>query len=101
MVRARKERGYGNRAQKTARRRRTRREPPRQAPRLASNRGYLAAGDLLPAEARGARKSARMVRSLSEGRLYDGNRVLARTGRRTHRIHHPASAERRLSAPIA
>ncbi len=38
-----------------------------------------------------------MVRSLPQGRLYDRNRILARTRRRAHRIHYPPLAHRGLS----
>jgi hypothetical protein len=41
-------------------------------------------------------QGARLFREVPESGLYDGNRSLARTLRRSHRIHHPPPAQRRL-----
>ena len=50
----------------------------------------------LPREA--AREKAReMFAPLSQGRLHDRDRELARTARRRHRVHHAAAAERGLT----
>jgi hypothetical protein len=47
---------------------------------------------------RGAGQSARLFREVPESGLHDGNRILARTLRRPHRIHDQAFAQRRLIA---
>lgn len=50
--------------------------------------GRLAARDLYAQARGGARQGARLFREVPE-RLHDGNRILARTLRRPHRIHDP------------
>src|SRR5262249_62136791 len=43
-----------------------------------------------------ARKGARDIPPLSQGGLHDRDRILARTPRRSHRIHHAPASERGL-----
>ena len=59
------------------------RQPAQQALARSRRRGRLAAGNLLPAARRSARKGARMVRALPQSRLYDRDRILARACRTT------------------
>jgi hypothetical protein len=61
-------------------------------------RGCLAARDLYASTRRGAGQSARLFREVSESGLHDGNRILARTLQRPHRIHDAPPAQRRLIA---
>ena len=76
--------------ERAARRRalRTSQEPPAQPWRREI---------LLPSASRGAPESPRVVRALSQGRLYDRDRVLARARRRPHRIRDAAPADGGLS----
>ena len=64
-------------------------------------RRRLAPEDLHPAEGKGPREGARVLRRLSQGRLHDGNRELARTRRRPHRIHHAPAPQRGLNATLS
>jgi hypothetical protein len=61
-------------------------------------RGRLAARDLYAQARRGASQVARLFREVPESSLHDRNRILARSLRRPHRIHHPPPAQRRLIA---
>src|SRR5262249_32297599 len=67
------------------------------AARAAARR--FPARDLRAAARAGAGKGARDISPLSQGRLYDGDRVLARASRRSHRIHHATASQRRLPQP--
>src|SRR5262249_31405149 len=59
----------------------------------------IPARDLRVATRGGPRKGARAVPALSQGRLHDRDRILARAGGRSHRIHPATAAQRRLSHP--
>ena len=67
------------------------------APRRMTATGIGQAADVSPAAARGASEGARMVRALSQGRLHDRDRVVARARRRRDRVRHAPAADRRLS----
>src|SRR5450755_430264 len=57
----------------------------------------LSARNLYPAARQGAVQGARLSHPLSQGRLYERGRKLARTARRRHRIHDATAAQRRLA----
>src|SRR5262249_50094543 len=48
---------------------------------------------------RGAQQGARIVQALSEARLHDRDRKLARAAGRTHRVYDASAADGRLSKP--
>src|SRR5450631_4880228 len=57
----------------------------------------LSARNLYPAARQGAVQGARLPHPLSQGRLHERSRKLARTARRRHRIHDATAAQRRLA----
>src|ERR1700730_5548078 len=66
--------------------------------RPAEAGGRLSARNLYPAARQGAVQGARLPYPLSQGRLHERSRKLARTARRRHRIHDATAAQRRLEA---
>jgi len=62
------------------------------------SRRRLSARDLHTAAGKGAFQGPRFSHALSQGRLYERRRKLARTPGRQHRIHDAAAAQRGLAA---
>src|SRR5271167_75371 len=89
--------GHGDRAQTASRPRRACGAATRVAYKPGASGSALATRDLLPSASRGAPESPRVVRTLSQGRLYDRDRVLARARGRPYRIRDAAPADGGLS----